>query len=95
MRYSIGNAIRLVTGLTLLILFVDVVRGHEFVRVLAAAEIAAAAAFCLPGVWRIGGAGVLAILGFAFTHHAIAGHFASPLLFAALVILLLLTYERS
>ena len=89
-----GHAVRLITGITLLILSVDALRGQGFVRLLAAAEVAAAAAFCLPGVWRIGGVGLLAVLGIAFTHHAMAGQFAASLLFAALVILLELSYER-
>ena len=89
-----GHAVRLITGITLLILSVDALRGQGFVRLLAATEAAAATAFCLPGVWRIGGVALLAVLGIAFTHHAMAGHFAASLLFAALVILLELAYER-
>ncbi len=95
MKRGIGHAVRLVMGATLVILAVDAVRGEGFERWLAVAEIAAAVALCLPGVWRIGGVGPIAILGIAFTHHAIAGYFAASLLFAALVILLELAYERS
>jgi hypothetical protein len=51
-------------------------------------------AFCRPVVLRIGAAGLLAILGIARVHHAIAGHFAAALLFAALVIVMALAYER-
>jgi hypothetical protein len=94
MSRGIGHAVRLITGITLLILAVGAVRGPGFVRLLAGAEIAAAATFCLPGVWRIGGVGLLAILGIAFTDHAIAGQFAPSLLFAMLVIILELVYER-
>jgi hypothetical protein len=45
-------------------------------------------------VWRVGGVGLLAILGIVFTHQAIAGRFATSLLFAALVVVLELAYER-
>lgn len=95
MSRRIAHAVRIITGVTLLILSVDAVRGQGFVRWLAGAEIAAAAAFCLPQVWRIGGAVLLAILVIAFAHHAIDGHFAASLLFAALVIILELAHERS
>jgi len=95
MSQGIGYAIRVVTGVTLVILSVDAARAQGFVRLLGSAEIAAAAAFCLPRGWRVGGVGLLAILGVAFAHHAIGGHFAASLLFAALVIVLELTYERS
>ena len=40
------------------------------------------------------GVGLLAVLGVAFIHHAVAGQFAAALLFAALVSLLELSYER-
>jgi hypothetical protein len=94
MSRGIGHAVRLITGITLLILAVGAVRGQGLVRLLAGSEIVAAATFCLPGVWRIGGVALLAILGIALTHHAIAGHFAPSLLFAMLVIILELVYER-
>jgi hypothetical protein len=94
MTRGIGCAVRIVTGITLLILSIDAARGQGFMRLLGAVEIAAAAAFCLPRMWRIGGVGLLAILGIAFTHHAIAGDFAASLLFAALVVVLELAYER-
>jgi hypothetical protein len=94
MTCRIGSAVRIVTGITLLILSIDAARGQGLVRLLGAVEIAAAAVFCLPRVWRIGGVGLLAILGIAFTHHAITGHFAASLLFAALVVVLELAYER-
>jgi hypothetical protein len=77
MKQGIGHAIRVVTGITLLVLFAGVVRDDGFVRWLAGAEIAAAALFCLPRVWRVGAIGSPAILGIAFTHHAMAGHFAT------------------
>jgi hypothetical protein len=95
MSRGIGYAIRLITGVTLLILSVDAARGEGFVRFLGGAEIAAAAAFILPRVWRVGGIALLAILGIALAHHAIGGRFAASLLFAALVVVLELTYERS
>jgi len=94
MSRGIGSAVRVVAGATLLILSIDAVRGQGFVRLLGAAEMAAAAAFCLPWGWRIGAVGLLAILGIAFVHHVIAGHFAASLLFAALVVVLELAYER-
>jgi hypothetical protein len=95
MSRRIGHAVRVITGITLLILSIDAARGPGFVRLLAGAEIAAAAAFCLPRVWRIGGIGLLAILGIALALHAMAGRFAVALLFAGLVIILELAYERS
>ena len=94
MTRGTGSAVRVVTGITLLILSIDAARGQGFMRLLGAVEIAAAAAFCLSRTWRIGGVGLLAILGIAFTHHAIAGHFAASLLFAVLVVVLELAYER-
>ena len=94
MSRRIGQAVRLVAGIALLALSLDALRAPGFVRWLAAAEVAAAAAFCLPGVWRVGAAGLLAILGVALVHHAIAGQFAVSLLFAALVIVMALVYER-
>jgi hypothetical protein len=94
MSRRIGYAVRVITGITLLILAIEAARGQGFVRLLGAAEIAAAAAFCLPRAWRIGGVGLLAILGIAFAYHAIAGHFAASLLFASLVVVLELAYER-
>jgi hypothetical protein len=95
MKVEITSTVRIVTGLTLLALSISALREDGFVRFLAAAEIAAAIAFCLPRVWRAGGIGLLAILAFAFTHHALVGHFAATLLFAALIVVLELTYERS
>lgn len=94
MSRRIGQAVRLVAGIALLALSVDALRTPGFVRWLAGAEVAAAAAFCLPRVWRVGAAGLLAILGVAIVHHAIAGQFAASLLFAALVIVMALAYER-
>ena len=94
MRRGVAHAVRLVTGVSLVMLSLDAVRSVGFVRWLAAAEIATAAAFCLPVVWRVGGVTLLAILGIAFIHHAIAGHFAAVPLFAGLIVLLELTHER-
>ena len=95
MRSGIGHAVRLITGLSLVMLSLEAARSAGFVRWLAAAEIAAAAAFCFPVVWRVGGWVLLSILVFAFMHHAAAGHFAASVLFAGLVVLLELTYERA
>ncbi len=95
MSHGIGYAIRVITGVTPAILSADAARAQGFVRLLGSAEIAAAAAFCLPQGWRVVGVGLLTILCVAFAHHAIGGHFAASLLFAALVIILELTYERS
>ncbi|HYT96661.1 MAG TPA: hypothetical protein VEO36_05030 [Casimicrobiaceae bacterium] len=95
MRSGIAHAVRLITGVSLVMLSLDAVRAAGFVRWLAAAEIAAAAAFCFPVVWRAGGLTLLAILVIAFVHHATAGHFAASLLFAGFVVLLELTYERA
>jgi len=81
-------------GFTLLVLSARALPSPGFVRWLAAAEVVAAAAFCLPRVWRVGGVGLLFVLGLAFGHHAMAGQFAASLLFAALVVCMALTYER-
>jgi len=94
MSRSLGFVVRVVTGVTLLVLSIDAARSQGPVRWLGAVEIAAAGAFCLPRVWRVGGVGLLAVLGIAFAHHAIMGHFAASLLFASLVIVLELAYER-
>jgi hypothetical protein len=95
MRSGIGRAVRLITGVSLVMLSLEAARSAGFVRWLAAAEIAAAAAFCFPAVWRAGAWVLLAILVIAFMYHAAAGHFAASLLFAGLVVLLELTYERA
>ena len=94
MSSRLGQALRVIAGLTLLVLSLTALRNPGFVRWLAGAEVAAAAAFCLPRVWRVGGVGLLVILSVAFTHHAIEGQFAASLLFAALVICMALIYER-
>jgi hypothetical protein len=94
MTARIRHLVRLVTGFTLLALSVEAMRGDGFIRLLAASEIAAAAAFCLPGVWRIGGMALLAVLAIAFAHHALRGQFAPSLLFASLVVTLELADER-
>ncbi|TMH65254.1 MAG: hypothetical protein E6H48_14870 [Betaproteobacteria bacterium] len=85
---------RLITGISLVMLSLEAVRSVGLVRWLATAEIAAAAAFCLPVVWRAGAVTLLAILGIALIHHAIVGHFAAVPLFAGLIVLLELTHER-
>lgn len=54
MTARLRHLVRLGTGLTLLALSVEAMRGEGFIRLLAAMKIAAAAAFCLPGVWRVG-----------------------------------------
>jgi hypothetical protein len=91
----IGQSIRIIAGLALLALSLRSFAGPGFVRWLAGAEVVAAAAFCLPRLWRVGGVALLVILGLAFTHHAIAGQFAASLLFAMLVVCMALIYERS
>jgi hypothetical protein len=95
MSARIGSAVRVATGVALLVLSIEALRTSGWVRWLAGAEIAASAAFCLPRVWRIAGAALLAILGVAFLHHAVGGHFAASLFFAALAILMALVYERT
>jgi hypothetical protein len=94
MRKRIPLIVRIVTGLTLLALSIEALRGPRPIGVIAGVEIAAAVSFCLPGVWRIGGAGLLAVLAIAFAHHALEGHFASSLLFASLVVTMELAHER-
>lgn len=95
MKFNLFFAVRVVTGLTLLFLSIVALENHGIIRWLALAEIAAALVFCLPHVWRAGGGVLLAILVFAFTHHAVTGQFVSSLLFAALIVTLSLAYERS
>jgi hypothetical protein len=94
MRRAVALGVRLITGVSLVILSLEAVRSVGPIRWLAAAEIAAAAAFCLPAVWRVGAVTLLAILGIAFVHHAIAGQLAAVPLFACLIVLLELTHER-
>lgn len=94
MSRRVGQALRVVAGLTLVMLSLRALPGPGFVRWLAGAEVVAAVAFCLPRVWRGGGVGLLVILGVALTHHAMAGQFVASLLFAALVVCMALTYER-
>jgi hypothetical protein len=95
MRSGIAQAVRLITGVSLVMLSLEAARSAGFARWLATAEIAAAAAFCFPVVWRVGAWVLLTILVIAFMHHAAAGHFAVSVLFAGLVVLLELTYERA
>ena len=95
MKFDLFFAVRVVTGLTLLFLSIGALESHGIIRWLALAEIAAALVFCLPHIWQAGGVILLVILLIAFTHHAVTGQFASSLLFAALIIVLSLTYERS
>jgi hypothetical protein len=95
MTGRIGASLRVIAGLTLLVLSVRALPGQGPVRWLAIAEIFAAAAFCLPRVWRAGAIALLGILGAAFGHHAIAGQFASSLIFAALVVGMALVHERA
>ena len=94
MKFELYRAVRLVTGLMLLFLSIGALRIHGPVRWLAIVEIAAAMAFCCPHVWRAGGVALLAIMAIAFTHHAVVGQFVSSLLFAALIVILSLAYER-
>lgn len=94
MSARLGKALRVITGLTLLMLSLKALQSPGIVRWLAGAEIVAAAAFCLPRVWRVGAVTLLLIVGVAFGHHAIAGQFAASLLFAAIAICMALTYER-
>ena len=90
----IGQSIRVIAGLALLAISLGALSNPGFVRWLAGAEVVAAAAFCLPRLWRVGGIALLVILGFAFTYHALAGQFAASLLFAMLLICMALIYER-
>ena len=94
MSVRVGQVLRVITGLSLLMLSLAALLGPGPARWLAGAEVVAATLFCLPRVWRLGGAGLLVILGVAFGHHAMAGQFAASLLFAALVVGMALTYER-
>lgn len=94
MRRDAGQTLRVVTGLALAVLSFRALSGPGFVRSLAGAEVVAAAVFCLPRVWRAGGIGLLAVLGVALAHHAMAGQFAPSLLFAGLAVCMALTYER-
>jgi hypothetical protein len=94
MTARIRHLARLVTGLTLLALSVEVMRGEGFIRSLAATEMVSAAAFCHPEVWRIRGMGLLAVLAIAFTQHTLRGQFARSPLFASLVVTLELADER-
>ena len=94
MSRRVGQALRIVAGLTLVVLSLMALPGPGFVRWLAGAEAVAAVAFCLPRVWRGGGIGLLVVFGVALTHHAMAGQFAASLFFAALVVCMALAYER-
>lgn len=94
MKRGTGQALRVVTGLTLAVLSLSALSGTGFVRWLAGAEVVAAAVFCLPRVWRAGGVGLLVVIGVALAHHAMAGRFAASLLFAALAVCMALNYER-
>jgi len=94
MKSGIAHKVRLITGVSLVMLSLEAARSAGFVRWLAAAEITAATAFCVPVVWRAGGVALLAILGIAFIRHAIDAHFAAVPLFAGLIVLLELTHER-
>ena len=89
-----GASLRVIAGLTLLMLSVRALSGSGPVRWLAMAEVIAATMFCVPRLWRVGGIALLVILGVAFAHHAVAGQFASSLVFAALVVGMALVYER-
>ena len=89
-----GQALRVIAGLTLLVLSFKALPGPGLARWLAGAEVVAAAAFCLPRVWPVGGVGLLVILGVAFIHHAMEGQFAASLLFAAVAVCMALVYER-
>jgi hypothetical protein len=95
MKERLTTAVRWITGITLLILSIQsVLHGFLLQRLVASFEIAAAAAFCLPRVWRIGGYGLLAVLSFAFVHHALKGAPPTGLIFAVLVVILELAHER-
>jgi hypothetical protein len=94
MTQTVRRIARVITGATLVALSIEAVRAGRFVSVLACVEIAAASAFCLPLVWRIAGFFLLAILGIAFLHHLLDGHFVASLWFAALVVVLEVTNER-
>ncbi len=94
MSGPVGASLRVIAGLTLLVLSVRALTGPGPVRWLAMAEIIAAGMFCAPRLWPVGGIALLVILGAAFAHHAIAGQFASSLVFAALVVGMALVYER-
>jgi hypothetical protein len=92
MKRGLAIAVRIATGLTILWMSLKpAMNGHGFVRVLAIVESIAAAAFCLPRLWRAGGYTLLGVLGFALIHHGLGGQFMTALFFAALVIILELT----
>ena len=95
MSPRIGRAARIAAGLLLFVLSVRAMQTPGPVRWLAAAEAAAALAFCMPRIWRPGAAALLAILTVAFAHHAIDGQFAAGLVFAALAVTMALAHERS
>lgn len=95
MKRTVPLIIRWVTGVWLLILSIpSALHGHGPVRTLAVVEIAACAAFCVPGIWRIGGGALLAVLTVAFAQDALLGRFASALMFPAFVVILELFYGR-
>jgi hypothetical protein len=94
MKSGIATVVRIATGVALVALSVAALRANGWVRWLAAAEIVAALAFCLPRVWRFGGAALLAIVGFAFVHHALGGQFVAMLFFAATTIVMVLAHGR-
>jgi hypothetical protein len=94
MNVRVGKVLRVITGLLLLSLSLGVLLDPGPARWLAGAEVIAAAVFCQPRAWRLGGVILLVILGVAFSHHAMAGQFATSLLFAALVVGMALAYER-
>ena len=94
MNPRVGQVLRMIAGLTLLVLSLKAFPAPGLGRWLAGAEAIAAAAFCLPRVWPAGGVGLLVILGVAFVHHAAEGQFAPSLLFAAVAIGMALVYER-
>lgn len=94
MKADVATFVRIATGVTLAVLSVRALGGAGWVQWLAIAEIVAAVLFCLPRVWRLGGAVLLAVVVYAFVHHALAGQFVPMLLFAALAIVMVLAYGR-
>lgn len=95
MKDRIGRAARIAAGLLLFVLSIRAMQTPGPVRWLAAAEAAAALAFCMPRIWRAGAAVLLVILAVAVAHHAIDGQFAPGLVFAVLAVTMALAHERS
>jgi hypothetical protein len=95
MKNNVTTIVRLIAGITLLVVSVRFASGtHGFERILGVVEAVAAAAFCLPRVWRAGAIGLLLVFAVAIAHHALQRQFPLPLIFYALVVILELVHER-